>query len=66
MIVVQGGYENGRIELAEDAPMEKADVIVIFPEKQTLKKRKNRDCAKELFDEFTGCITRVIDEKIER
>ena len=34
MVAVQGLYENGRIELSEDAPMKKANVIVIFPEEQ--------------------------------
>lgn len=66
MVAVQGLYENGRIELIEDAPMEKANVIVIFPEDQTLEKNISENSAKKLFDEFTGCISRKIDEKTER
>lgn len=66
MIAVEGLYENGRIELSEEAPMEKANVIVIFPEDQTLKKNIIANSAKQLFDEFTGCISRDIDENEER
>lgn len=66
MIAVEGLYENGRIELSEEAPMEKAKVIVIFPEDQTSKKNVIANSAKQLFDEFTGCISRDIDEKSER
>lgn len=66
MIAVEGLYENGRIELSEEAPMEKAKVIVIFPEDQTSKKNVIANSAKQLFDEFTGCISRDIDEKAER
>lgn len=36
MIAVQGVYDNGRIQLAENAPMEKAKVIVIFLRKIVL------------------------------
>lgn len=66
MIAVEGLYENGRIELSEEAPMEKANVIVIFSEDQTLKKDIIVNSAKQLFDEFTGCILRDIDENEER
>lgn len=66
MIAVEGLYENGRIELSEEAPMEKAKVIVIFPEDQTSKKNVIANSTKQLFDEFTGCISRDIDEKAER
>lgn len=66
MIAVEGLYENGRIELSEEAPMEKAKVIVIFLEDQTSKKNVIANSAKQLFDEFTGCISRDIDEKAER
>ena len=64
VIAVQGLYENGRIELSEEAPMEKANVI--FPEAQTLKNNIIANSAKQLFDEFTGCISRDLDEKAER
>ena len=66
MVAVQGLYENGRIELSEDAPMKKANVIVIFPEEQATEGLIIGKSAKELFEEFTGCISREIDEKAER
>lgn len=67
MIAVQGQYDHGRLHLAEEAPMEKADVIVIFPEGEAIKEAQmSKKMARELFDEFTGSITRVIDEKSER
>ena len=56
MVAVQGLYENGRIELSEDAPMKKANVIVIFPEEQATEGLIIGKSAKELFEEFTGCI----------
>ena len=33
MIAVQGFYDNGKITLNVTAPMSKAEVLVIFPEK---------------------------------
>lgn len=67
MIAVQGLYENGKIQLTEDAPMEKANVIVIFPEGEAIKRtHMPKKIAKDLFEEFTGSITREIDEKSER
>lgn len=58
MIAVQAVYENGKIFLAEKAPMNRAEVIVIFPEEDYVKKEdpngdtitKNKDsrlCVKE-------------------
>lgn len=32
MVAVEGLYDNGKIMLSESAPMEKARVIVVFPE----------------------------------
>lgn len=65
MIAVKGVYENGRLELWEDAPVEKANVIVIFPEEQSAEKHIIGKSAKELFEEFTGCISRPTGEKAE-
>lgn len=39
MIAVQGVYDNGRIQLSEAAPMEKAKVIVIFLEAEKVEKK---------------------------
>lgn len=67
MIAVQGLYDNGKIQLTEDAPMEKAKVIVIFPEEKSPKESSmSKKTARDLFDEFTGSIKREIDEKAER
>lgn len=67
MIAVQGLYDNGMIQLKEDAPMEKANVIVIFPESEVTKETHiPGKIARDLFDEFTGSIKREIDEKSER
>ncbi len=65
MVAVQGIYENGHIQLEEAAPMEKANVIVIFPERDVMKNEKSNQLSRKLFDEFTGSIDRVIDEKKE-
>ena len=65
MVAVQGIYENGHIQLEEAAPMEKANVIVIFPERNAVKNEKSNQLSRKLFDEFTGSIDRVIDEKKE-
>lgn len=67
MIAVQGMYDNGKIQLTEDAPMEKTNVIVIFPEGEAIKKTHiSSQIARNLFDEFTGSIKREVDKKSER
>ena len=65
MVAVQGIYENGHVQLEEAAPMEKANVIVIFPERNAMKNEKSNQLSRKIFDEFTGSIDRVIDEKKE-
>lgn len=67
MIAVQGLYDNGKIQLMEDAPMEKADVIVIFPEREVIKEtHMSPKIARDLFDKFTASIKREVDENSER
>lgn len=67
MVIVEGLYDNGNIKLLQSAPMEKAKVIVIFPEtKKEDKKRLSIDVAKALFHEFSGCLDGDMDEKAER
>lgn len=67
MIAIQGLYDNGKIQFTEDAPMEKAKVIVIFPEEKEIKETNMaKKIAEDLFNEFTGSIKREIDEKSER
>lgn len=65
MIAVQGLYEDGRIQLQDEAPVKKASVIVIFPEERLVGKRENEIHYRELFDDFSGSISRTIDEKVE-
>ena len=65
MVAVQGVYENGQIQLAEAAPMERANVIVIFPENHIVKNEQSAQMSRKLFEEFTGSIDRIIDEKEE-
>ena len=65
MVAVQGVYENGQIQLAEAAPMERANVIVIFPENHIVKNEQSDQISRKLFEEFTGSISRIIDEKEE-
>ena len=67
MIAVQGVYDNGKIQLVGNAPMEKAKVIVIFPEENSNNGSSlTKEAARTLFDEFTGSIKRDIDERSER
>lgn len=67
MVAVEGLYDNGKIKLSQSAPMEKAKVIVIFPEtKKKDREQLSTDAAKALFQEFSGCLDGNIDEKTER
>lgn len=67
MVAVEGLYDHGTIKLSESAPMEKAKVIVVFPETQKEdEKRLSKDEAIALFHEFSGCLDGDIDEQAER
>ncbi|MCI9123530.1 MAG: hypothetical protein HFH35_05525 [Eubacterium sp.] len=67
MVAVEGLYDNGKIILSESAPMEKARVIVVFPEpKKEDGKRLGQADARTLFHEFSGCLEGDIDEQAER
>lgn len=67
MVAVEGLYDNGKIKLSQSAPMEKAKVIVIFPEtKKKDREQLSTDAAKALFQEFSGCLDGNIDEKAGR
>lgn len=67
MVAVEGLHDNGKIKLSQSAPMEKAKVIVIFPEtKKKDREQLSTDAAKALFQEFSGCLDGNIDEKAER
>ena len=66
MIALQGYYNDGKLELMEQAPSRTASVLVIFPEEypadpaeQTLEEDWRT------FERFAGSLSRVIDEKAE-
>lgn len=65
MIAVHGEYDNGRIRLSEKPPMDKAQVLVIFPENNK-GKQLSLDAARKVFNDFTGSVNRNIDIKQER
>ena len=66
MIALKGVYDKGRIELANQAPVERADVIVIFPIEKSINKKPFTNEEKRIFDSFSGSIDRVIDERSEK
>lgn len=68
MLAVKGIYDNGKVIL-EDAPLiEMSEVVVVFPDNELEKSAD--ECAlerkRELFDEFSGSVNRIIDLKAER
>ena len=68
MLAMQGVYDNGKILLDGTAPMDKAEVLVIFP-KMDLFKEKEKKSAKEAIsklEKYRGRITRDIDIAEER
>ena len=68
MLAVQGIYENGQIKLLGEQPKGNAEVLVIFnvSKEDDVDVTNNDMATRRLFDEFTGCINRKIDEKAER
>ena len=63
MIALQGYYENGKLDLFEEPPVRNGKVFVIFTEDISDEKIKSYDL--DLFEKFSGSITRIIDEKKE-
>lgn len=63
MIALQGVYNNGRVELFGQAPVEKAKVVVVFPSGKGTSKMTEED--RKLFKKFSGSIKREIDYKKE-
>lgn len=68
MLAVKGIYKNGRVTLNEILPMKSSEVIVIFPDNEIKKDREqlSLDKREELFEEFSGSVERMINEKEER
>ena len=63
MIALQGVYNKGGLELFGKAPVEKANVVVIFPDEMDKMKMTEED--RRLFKKFSGSIKREIDYKKE-
>ncbi len=63
MIALQGVYNKGGLELFGKAPVEKANVVVIFPDEMDKMKMTEED--RRLFKKFSGSIKRHIDAKKE-
>lgn len=63
MIALQGVYNKGGLELFGKAPVEKANVVVIFPDEMDRMKMTEED--RRLFKKFSGSIKRHIDAKQE-
>ena len=63
MIALQGVYNKGGLELFGKAPVEKANVVVIFPDE--IDKMKMTEEDRRLFKKFSGSIKRHIDAKKE-
>ena len=54
MIAVQGFYDNGKIELKIPAPMNRAEVLVIFPEKNVESEKIDGDFVASRFGAAKG------------
>lgn len=68
MLAVKGIYENGKVILEDKPPIKMSEVVVVFPDNESVKTSEGLDLDKkrELFDGFSGSINRVIDLKAER
>lgn len=68
MLAVKGMYDDGKIILKGNPPVKTAEVIVVFPDSEEQKKESvlSAEKKRELFEEFSGSVNRVIDIKAER
>ena len=68
MLAVKGIYNDGKVILKNKLSIKSAEVIVVFPD--TDEQREKDDLSikakRELFEEFSGSVDRVIDERAER
>lgn len=68
VLAVKGIYDNGKVIL-EDAPLiEMSEVVVVFPDNELEKSADESvlERKRELFDEFSGSVSRTINLKAER
>ncbi len=68
MLAVKGIYENGKVILENKPLIEMSEVIVVFPNQESGKAldELTLEQRKELFDDFSGSVNRIIDWKAER
>lgn len=68
VLAVKGIYENGKVILEDMPPIEMSEVVVVFSDSESVKKSDELavDKKRELFNEFSGSINRIIDVKAER
>lgn len=68
MLAVKGIYRNGLVTLESRLPVKSAEVIVVLPD--TDERNEETDLTvkakRRLFEEFSGSVDRVIDEKAEK
>lgn len=70
MLAIKGIYNNGKVTLEEEMPIQNTitEVIVIFPDnkpQETSKKLSLKE-KRELFEEFSGSVNRILDIKTEK
>lgn len=66
MLAVKGRYSNGYITLKDRIPVKSAEVIVVFPDMDEQDKEMDLKNRRKLFEEFSGSVDRIIDERAEK
>lgn len=66
MLAVKGRYSNGYITLENRIPVKSAEVIVVFPDMDERDHEMDLKNRRKLFEEFSGSVNRIIDEKAEK
>ena len=70
MLAIKGIYNNGKVTLAEEMPIQNTttEVSVLFPDNRTIESSSEFSLKekKELFEKFSGSVNRVIDIKAEK
>ncbi len=68
MLAVKGLYENGKVILEDQPPIEMSEVVVVFSDNDLGKREDGltSDRKRALFEEFSGSVNRMIDLRTER
>jgi hypothetical protein len=63
VLAVKGIYNNGKVILEDNLLIEMSEVIVVFPDNDLgeTAEENGLERKRELFDEFSGSVNRVID-----